>query len=94
MKISRINKGSWGKVLAFFDIETDEGFTIKGFKIIEGSEGRFVSFPSREKDGEYYDTVWAEKELRKEIEVLAKQEYDNPSEQQTDKNLVVEEIPF
>ena len=36
MKIERINKGSWGKVRAFFDVTTSDGFTIKGFKIIEG----------------------------------------------------------
>ena len=28
MKIERINKGSWGKIRAFFDIQTAEGFTI------------------------------------------------------------------
>ena len=26
-----MNKGSWGKVRAFFDLTTSEGFTIKGF---------------------------------------------------------------
>ena len=34
MKIERMNKGNWGKVRAFFDVQTDEGFTIKGFKLI------------------------------------------------------------
>ena len=34
MKIERINKGSWGKIRAFFDIRTEEGFVVKGFKII------------------------------------------------------------
>ena len=46
MKIERMNKGSWGKVRAFFDLATQEGFTIKGFKIIEGINGLFVSMPS------------------------------------------------
>ena len=36
MKIERMNKGTWGKLRAFFDVQTDEGFTIKGFKIVEG----------------------------------------------------------
>ena len=31
MKVSRITKGSWGKVKAFFDLEVD-GLTIKGYK--------------------------------------------------------------
>ncbi len=47
MKIERMNKGTWGKVRAFFDITTSDGFTIKGFKIIEGINGLFVSLPSQ-----------------------------------------------
>ena len=84
MKIVKMVKGSWGKIIAFFDIETEEGFTIKGFKIVEGSNGNFIGFPSQEKDGEYYDTVWADADLKKEVEILAKSEYDNPSEKQQD----------
>ena len=47
MKIERMNKGSWGKVRAFFDLTTQDGFTIKGFKLIEGINGLFVSMPSQ-----------------------------------------------
>ena len=97
MKISRMNKGSWGKIIAFFDIETDEGFTIKGFKLVSGNDGTFVGFPSQEKDGEYYDTIYASKELRVEITSLAKGEYKNPSETQEDqsvKEMPLDEIPF
>ena len=32
MKIERMNKGSWGKVRAFFDIRTEEGL-VYGFDI-------------------------------------------------------------
>ena len=88
MKITKLVKGTWGKIIAFFDIETDEGFTIKGFKLVGGNDGTFVGFPSQEKDGEYYDTIYASKELRVEITSLAKGEYKNPSEP------VEEEIPF
>ena len=94
MKIVRIKKGSWGKIKAFFDLETEDGFTIKGFKLVEGIEGVFVGFPSQEKDGEYYDTVFANKDLKQEVTDLAKREYDNPSEQQADKEPVAEELPF
>ena len=89
-----MNKGEWGKVKAFFDLETEDGFTIKGFKLVEGIEGVFVGFPSQEKDGEYYDTVFANKDLKQEVTDLAKREYDNPSEQQADKEPVAEELPF
>jgi len=78
MKIERINKGSWGKIRAFFDIRTEEGFVVKGFKIIEGINGLFVGFPSQKgQDDEYYDTVFAEKELKDELSQLAINEYGN-----------------
>jgi len=76
MKIERMNKGSWGKVRAFFDLMTQEGFTIKGFKIIEGINGLFVSMPSQKSnDGEYYDSVFASKELRDELNKFALDAY-------------------
>jgi len=71
-----MNKGSWGKVRAFFDIMTDEGFTIKGFKIIEGINGLFVGIPSQKgKDDEYFDTVFVAPELREELNHVALQAY-------------------
>ena len=92
MKIVRMVKGSWGKIKAFFDLETEDGFTIKGFKIVEGIEGNFIGFPSQKKDdGEYYDTVFASKDLKDQVRDLAKREYDNPSEIQQDNKPVVEE---
>ena len=82
MKIERINKGSWGKVRAFFDLTTSEGFTIKGFKIIEGINGLFVSMPSQKSsDGEYYDSIYASKELRDELNKLALDEYGSQYDQ-------------
>ena len=76
MKIERINKGSWGKIRAFFDIRTEEGFIVKGFKIIEGINGLFVGFPSQKgQDEEYYDTVYADRELRDELTQLALKEF-------------------
>ena len=72
MKIERMNKGEWGKLRAFFDLSTQEGFTIKGFKIIEGINGLFVSMPSQKSnDGEFYDSVFASKDLRDELNQLA-----------------------
>ena len=71
-----MNKGNWGKVRAFFDIMTDEGFTIKGFKIIEGINGLFVGVPSQKgKDDEYFDTVFVAPELREELNHVALQSY-------------------
>ena len=71
-----MKKGQWGKVRAFFDLTTEEGFTIKGFKIIEGINGLFVSMPSQKgNDGEYYDSVFATKETRDQLNQVALEEY-------------------
>ena len=74
MKITNMRKGSWGKLTAFFDVVTEEGFTVKGFKLVQGINGIFVGFPSqkgKDDDNEYYDTVWAEKDLKEELSRLA-----------------------
>ena len=44
MKIVRMTTGEWGKTKAFFDVEIS-GFTMKGFKLIEGINGIFVANP-------------------------------------------------
>ena len=76
MEIINMKKGSWGKVRAFFDLKTNEGIVIKGFKIVQG-DGMFVGFPSaKSKDGEYYPTVTADKDLKNEINQLANSVYD------------------
>ena len=71
-----MTKGSWGKIRAFFDLQTQEGFTIKGFKLVEGINGLFVGFPSQKgNDDEYRDTVWADRELKDELTQMAIKEY-------------------
>ena len=90
-----MNKGDWGKIKAFFDLQTEDGFTIKGFKMVEGTNGMFVGFPSQKnKDDEYHDTVWADKDVKEQVIELAKKEYENPSERQADLELADEELPF
>ena len=83
MKIERINKlegGQFGKLRAFFDLKTTDGFVIKGFKIVEGINGMFVGMPSnKNKEGEYFDTIYADKELRAELEKLAMRAYGQDS---------------
>ena len=80
-----MNKGNWGKLRAFFDLRTSDGFVIKGFKIVEGINGLFVGMPSvQNKEGEYYDSVFADKDLRDELEKLAIREYGQDSMDSTD----------
>lgn len=76
MTIERINKGNWGKIRAFFDLKTEDGFIIKGFKLIEGINGMFVGFPSQKnKDNEYFDTVIADRDVKEKLTQLAIKEY-------------------
>ena len=71
-----MTKGSWGKIRAFFDLQTEEGFTIKGFKLVEGINGLFVGFPSQKgSDEEYHDTVWADREIKEQVNQLAIKTY-------------------
>lgn len=84
-----MKKGDWGKIKAFFDLETSDGFTIKGFKLVDGNDGMFVGFPSQKNnDDEYYDTVWADKDVKMEVNTKALSEY-GLSESESDKD-----IPF
>lgn len=83
MKIESMRKGEWGKILAFFDLITSEGFTIKGFKIVKSPDGGFfVGFPSQKnKDDEYHDSVWASKELKQQVNLLAHNTYNDGVEE-------------
>jgi len=90
MKISRMNKGEWGKVRAFFDLETKEGFTIKGFKVVQADD-LFVGFPSqKDKDGEYNDTVYADKTLKQKLNQLALDYYNRVGSSKSDED----DLPF
>lgn len=88
-------EGQWGKVKAYFDVE-NSGFEIKGFRLVEGINGLFVSMPSRKGTDEngndkWFDTVWIEsKNQREELNTLALNEFNNsgssdmPSNNQAD----------
>jgi DNA-binding cell septation regulator SpoVG len=92
MKISRMSKGEWNKVKAFFDLQTEEGFTLKGFKLVEGATGMFVGFPSQQnKDGEYQDTIFADKTLRQKVNQVALEHYNTNSPATPNQS---DDIPF
>ena len=99
MKISRMKRVTMGKLRAFFDLELDIGITIKGFKLMEGINGLFVSMPSQQKDGEYYDTKFCEKDVRGEINRIALNEYNSEVEEvkevaQAPETKTSDDIPF
>ncbi len=64
------------KTKAFFDIESSEGFLMKGFKIIDGAKGLFVSNPREKgKDGNWYDRIRLSAELSDMVNEKAMAEY-------------------
>ena len=79
MRIIRINpmkSDSTGKTAAFFDVQTDDGITLKGFRLVNGSNGLFLSTPDQKgKDGKYYETVILPKEMKIELEKIAIEEF-------------------
>ena len=86
MKIKNMRQpneeGQWGKVKAFFDVE-NSGFEMKGFRLVEGINGLFVSMPSRKGTDEngndkWFDTIWIEsRDVREQLNTLALAEYNS-----------------
>ncbi len=83
MKIARMNPlKNNSRVAAFFDLETEEKLIIKGFRLIKGSNGLFVSSPDEKgKDGKFYERVFVPKELKESLDKMAFEEYDKVKEQ-------------
>ena len=88
MEVINMRTGSWGKLVAFFDVRTQEGFIIKGFKLVNGINGFFVGFPSEKRKDEndedkYYDTVWLTDEvresMREQLNKMAENKYNQES---------------
>ena len=63
-KIEKFAPADKGKIVAFFDVRTADGFLIKGFKLIDGKKGHFVGFPSSGSGGKFFDTVFGSKKLK------------------------------
>ena len=80
MKVINWRPYGKGKLRGFFDVLTAEGFTLKGFKIMDSINGEFVSNPSQQdKDGEYYDTIWTNKETKEKLfEMVEKERAKKP----------------
>jgi len=88
MTIDRMTRGNWGKTVAYFDLKTEEGFIQKSFRIVEGKDGLFVGFPSIKKDDEYKDIIFADKELKQQVNDMAIKYYHQEMEVPT------EDTPF
>lgn len=66
----RITLRNEEKLKAFASITFDDCFVVRGLKVISGSQGYFVSMPSRKrKDGSYQDIAHPiNNDMRKKIE--------------------------
>lgn len=75
--MNKLDSNTAGKVAAFLDLQTNDGIILKGFRLVDGSNGLFLSAPDQKgKDGKYYENVILPKELKEEAEQLAISEYN------------------
>ena len=83
MKITRMNtldNDTGGKTAAFFDIQTPDEIVVKGFRLVNGANGLFISPPNdKGKDGKYYESVILPKEMKSKLEKMAIEEYNRVS---------------
>ena len=66
-----------GKTIAFFTLDV-EGVKIYNLTLVDGKDGVFVGFTSKQsKDGKYYSSVWISDEKEREtVAELAAEEYN------------------
>ncbi len=61
---------------AFFDVETSESITVKGFKVAQSATGLFVGMPSeKDQNGKWWDKVIMPKELKAQLQEMALEEF-------------------
>ena len=97
----RMTKGDWGKIKAYFDVtfvgmSLPFNLTIKGCKLVDGSNGMFVSPPSVTKEDEYQNIVFFGDDTQDKVLKAALDEYNSVEE--TDPNEQVaaakDDLPF
>lgn len=66
------------KTKAFVDLSLDDTLVIKGITLVEGTDGMFLSFPSKKgKDGKYYNSVYSlDKEWTKLLQDACVKKYN------------------
>lgn len=79
IKINKMNKlEEGGRLKAFFDVVFDDVLLVKGYRLIEGRTGLFVSPPQEQgKDRRWYEVVKClSPDLAEEINKKAIEEYE------------------
>lgn len=75
VKISRLENG--GKCKALASVNFDGAFVVTGLRIMEGSNGLFVSMPSQKREDKYIDIAFpVTKEFREELQKAVLDEYN------------------
>lgn len=66
------------KTKAFVDLSLDDTLVIKGITLVEGTDGLFLSFPSKKgKDGKYYNSLYSiDKEWTKLLQDACVKKYN------------------
>lgn len=74
----RVNLQNEEVLKAFVSITLDDEFVIRGLKVIQGMEGRFVAMPARKKkDGTFQDIAHPiNRETRQYLERVVLEAYD------------------
>ena len=95
VRITRLESG--GKVRAMASVTFDECFVVTGLKVLEGSNGLFVSMPSRKlPDGTYKDICFpVTRDTREAIQDAVLARYIEPEgESATLEDAENDELPF
>jgi stage V sporulation protein G len=70
-----------GKLKAFADVKIGDHLIIKGFCVMEGKNGVFVSMPRKaSKDGRWFDVVDADESFKRELEQKVLESYDRETD--------------
>ena len=70
-----------GKLKAFADVKIGERLIIKGFCVMEGKNGVFVSMPRKaSKDGRWFDVVETDESFKRELENKVLESYDRETD--------------
>ena len=70
-----------GKLKAFADVKVGDCLVVKGFCVMEGKNGIFVSMPRKaSKDGRWFDVVEPDESLKRELENKVLESYDRETD--------------
>ncbi len=80
MKLTKWNQVNGGHTVAFFTVEFSNGLQINDLRLVQGSNGLFVSPPQRAYEGQngrrYVNIVWFPDDLKARIQEMAIARYE------------------